>query len=295
MRQRTAVTILVSALLALTVIGVSALADLRSPAGTRELGRTLADDTAVQLLIAGAIVDAVMDDAIERSPLVAPLAPLVRPLLTRATEATLATPSGRAAVASTLADAIQQATRSGPIVIDLRAATLAAAREAPAPLDTLARLAVEQGSVGLVVLGDDDGAATVTPLGELAGRVGGLPGDAAVALAALLLAVGIGVAIAGGADGRRERLLGAGLPLVVIGAASVLTVRIAPDAIVARAVTSTAVDAGPLADVLPTVVSGLAQLLGRTGTAGIVLAAVGATLTVVAFGTASAGSAPPEE
>ena len=283
MQQRTTLAILVSSVLALTVVGFSALADLRSPEGTAELGRTLADDPAVQGLIADAIVDAVMADAIERSPAVAPLAPLVRPLLTRATEVTLATSAGRAAVASTLADAIQQTTRSGPIVIDLRAATIAAAAEAPPPLDTLARIAVEQGSVGLVVLGDDGGTVTPRAPDELAGRVAGLPSAAALALALLLLMVGVGVTVAGGAEGRRERLLGAGVPLVTVGAASALAVRVAPDAVVARVVTSTEVDAGPLAEVLPTLVSGLGELLGRTGTLGLVLAAVGVTLVVVAL------------
>ena len=296
MRQRTTVAVLVATVLALTVVGVSALADLRSPEGTAELGRTLADDPAVRVLIAGAIVDAVMQDAIERSPAVAPLAPLVRPLLTRAAEATLATEAGRAAVASTLADAIRQTTRSGPIVIDLRAATLAAAEEAPPPLDTLARIAVEQGSVGLVVLGDDDGTHAAMPPGELAGRVAGLPSDRALAVAALLLAVGVGAAVVGGTDGRRGRLLGAGLPLVVVGAASALAVRVAPDAVVARVVTSTEVDAGPLADVLPTLVTGLGQLLGRTGTLGLVLAAVGVALVVAALsaaGSPRAADRPP--
>ena len=283
MQQRTTLAILVSSVLALTVVGFSALADLRSPEGTAELGRTLADDPAVQGLIADAIVDAVMADAIERSPAVAPLAPLVRPLLTRATEVTLATSAGRAAVASTLADAIQQTTRSGPSVIDLRAATIAAAAEAPPPLDTLARIAVEQGSVGLVVLGDDGGTVTPRAPDELAGRVAGLPSAAALTLALLLLMVGVGVTVAGGAEGRRERLLGAGVPLVTVGAASALAVRVAPDAVVARVVTSTEVDAGPLTEVLPTLVSGLGELLGRTGTLGLVLAAVGVTLVVVAL------------
>ena len=292
MRQRTTVAVLVATVLAIAVVGVSALADLRSPEGTAELGRSLADDPAVQVLIAGAIVDAVMDDAIERSPAIAPLAPLVRPLLTRATEATLATPAGRAAVASTLADAIRQTTRSGPIVIDLRAATLAAAQEAPAPLDTLARIAVEQGSVGLVVLGDDDGTATVTPPGEQAGHVAGLPGDVTLALTVLLLAVGVALVLVGDAGGRRGRLLGTGLPLVAIGAVSVLAVRVAPDAIVARAVTSAEVDAGPLTDVLPTLVTGLGQLLGRTGTLGLVLAAVGAGLIIAALATAAPARSP---
>ena len=290
MQQRTTVTAVVAAALALAVLGVSALADLRSPDGAAELGRTLADDPAVQSVIAAAIVDAIMDDAIDRSPLVAPLAPLVRPLLTRAAETTVATSSGRAAVAATLADAIQQATRRGPIVVDLRAATLAAAAEAPPPLDTLARIAVEQGSVGLVVLGDDAGSTRVRPPEELAGRVAGLPGGVALTLAAVLLLIGLGTAVVGGADGRRGRLLGAGLPLVIVGAASALAVRVVPDAIVARAVTSTAVDAGPLADVLPTLVAGLGQLLGRTGTVGLVLAAVGAVLTIAAF--TAAGSRP---
>lgn len=283
MRLRTTLAVLVTTFLALGVVGVSALADLRSLDGTEALGRALAEEPAVQVLIAGAIVDAVMDDAVERSPAVAPLAPLVRPLLTRAAEATLATASGRAAVASTLADAIRQTTRSGPIVIDLRAATLAAAEEAPPPLDTLARIAVEQGSVGLVVLGDDDGTHVARPPEELAGRVAGLPSDRALALAALLLAVAVGAAVVGGADGRRGRLLGVGLPLVVIGGASWLAVRVAPDAVVARVVTSTEVDVGPLADVLPTLVTGLGQLLGRTGTLGLVLAAVGVALVVAAL------------
>lgn len=285
MRQRTLIAALVTTLLSLTVVVVSVLSDLRSPDGTTALGRTLADDPAIQALLAETIVDALMADVTERSTTAAVLAPLVRPILTVATETTVASPAGRAAVASTLADAIQQTTRRGPIVIDLRAATLAAAAEAPAPLDTIARRAIEQGDLGLIVLGGGDAATSATAPQGLAGRVAGLPSGGALMLASFLLVVGVGATIAGGADGRRERLLGAGLPLATVGAVSALAVRLAPETVVSRAVTTTAVDSGPLADVLPTLVAGLAQLLGPTGTVSLVMLVAGVVLTVVAYST----------
>ena len=292
MARRAIVMMVAVVLLAPSLVVVSALADLRSPDGTAELGATLADDPTVQAVLVAAVVDAILEDAVVRSPIVVPLAPLLRPLLTRAAEVTIASPAGRAAVASALTDALRQLTLRGPVVIDLRAATLAAAEESPPPLDALARAAIAQGSVGLVVLGDDHGRdqADLVAAADTAGRVAGLPGGVALALVALLLAGALGTLLAG-ESGRRTRLLGAGTVLAIAGATSALLVRVTPGIVVDRLADVPAGGGSPLTDVLPVLVDGLAGLLTRTGAIGVVLA--GAGLVLLGAGALSGAGSPP--
>ena len=286
MRLRAPALLVAVLILALSVVTVSALADLRSPEGTAELGATLAADPDVQALLVDAVVEAIVQDAVARSPIVAPLVGLVRPLLVQAAEATIASPAGQAAVASALTDALRQLTTPGPLVIDLRAATLASAEVAPPPLDTLARVAVEQGVVGLIVLGDTDGidaAELATPDPERVGRVAGLRGGVALALVALLLAVAVGALLLPSAPSRRGATVTAGVVIALVGAASAALLRTAPDALVERIATAPEVSDSPIAGVLPVLVEGLSGLLARTGTVGVGLTLLGAALVVLAF------------
>jgi hypothetical protein len=281
--QRSALAMLVgSIILAPSLLVVSALADLRSPERTAALGAELADDVAVQSLLVDAIVDAIMEDAVARGPSFAPLVALVRPLLVDAAEATVASPAGRAAVASALADAIVQLTVPGPIIIDLRVAALAAAEEAPAPLDTLARAAVSQGVVGLIVIGADTDAdvTELAPAAATTGRVAGLPGAVAVAVVALLLALAVAGLLLPSDAQRRRRLIIAGAVLTTVGAASALILRTAPGLVVDRAVPMVEVDGSPLAAVLPTLLEGLAGLLDRTSLLSVLVAVTGAAVLV---------------
>jgi hypothetical protein len=286
MRMRTPVLLVAVLVLALSVVTVSALADLRSPEGTAELGASLAADPEVQGLLVDAVVEAIIDDAVQRSPFVAPLVALARPLLMRAAEATISSPAGQEAVASALTDALRQLTTRGPLVIDLRPAALAAAEEAPPPLDTLARVAVEQGVVGLIVLGatpDVDPGEIAAPDPESVGRVAGLRGGVAVGLVLLLLVVVVAALLVPAGPSRRAAALTAGATVATIGAASTLLLRSAPDAIVARVAAAPEVSGTAVADVLPVLVEGLSGLLTRTGTVGVGLVLLGAGMALVAF------------
>lgn len=281
-----------SALAAGILIATTALADLRSPEGTAELGATLADDPAVRSLVSTTIVDALLDDATATSPEVAVLLPLVRPVLAGAVEAALASPAGRAGLAATLTDAARQLTFGGPIVLDLRDAVLAAADAAPEPLATLARTAVARGAVGIVVLGDTAGDPALEspepPDAVTLARVGGLDASTATVLAwALLGLVLIAVTVTGGA-GRRTRMRTAGGALVLVGAPATVLVRLAPEQVVDR-VAGRLGDAGGTADaggellvaVLPALADGVAGLLARTGTVALLVAVAGGAMVLL--------------
>jgi hypothetical protein len=286
MRMRTPALLVAVLVLALSVVTVSALADLRSPEGTAELGASLAADPDVQDLLAEAVVEAIIDDVVQRSPIVVPLVALVRPLLIRTAEATIASPAGQEAVASALTDALRQLTTPGPLVIDLRPAALAAAEEAPAPLDTLARAAVERGVVGLIVLGDaagKDPAEIGAPDPASVGRVAGLRGGVAVGLVLLLLVAAVVALLAPASASRRTVAITAGLAVLAVGTGSSVLLRAAPDAIVARIAAAPEVSGTAVADVLPVLVEGLSGLLTRTGTVCVGLALLGAAIVVVAF------------
>lgn len=295
MTLRDLVLALVVAVLAVTLVVTSALTDLRSPDGTEALGATMADDDAVRMLIVAGAVDAILEDATERSGVLGPLVPLVGPLLEASVVAALDTSAGRAALASALTDALRQLTVPGPIAIDLRSAALVAAEEVPAPLDTLIRAAVAEGGVGVLVLGDadddaDEGdAGTVEgpqPLApEDVGRVAGLaPGLArwlstlALAAAVLLLVVpGTRTDVSPGARPVRRsvRLTVTGSLLLATGVATTLLLRMAPDTVTERLVASLPED-DAVGAALPALLSGIVELLGPTGRVALVLTVIGA-------------------
>ncbi|MDA3023185.1 MAG: hypothetical protein O3C70_00480 [Actinomycetota bacterium] len=291
MRLRDLVMAIVVAVLAVTLVVTSTLTDLRSPDGTEALGATLADDDAVRTLIVAGAVDAILEDATERSGVLGPLVPLVGPLLEASVVAALDTSAGRAALASALTDALRQLTVPGPIAIDLRRAALVAAEEVPAPLDTLIRTAVAEGGVGVLVLGDideDDGGTVEGPqplAPEDVGRVAGLaPGLArwlsalALAAAVLLLAVpGTRTDASPGARPTRRsiRLTVTGSLLLATGVATTLLLRMAPDTVTERLVASLP-EADAVGDALPSLLIGIVELLGPTGGVALVLTVIGA-------------------
>jgi hypothetical protein len=268
---------------AILLLVTSALADLREPAGTATLAATLADEPAIREAVSDALVDSLLADAAERSPAAGGLLPLIRPLLLEAARTAAESPAGRAALTSALTDALRQLTFDGPIVVDLRAAVLLAAETAPAPLDTLALAAVEQGSVGVVVIGGGDADPltfpSAPPTEEELRRVAGLPADVAIALVALLL-IGLLFALVGrDAVGRPRRLLVAGASLLAVGASGVALLRIAPDMVLDRFAATLVDEVGAVAGLLPLLVDGLLGLLGGTTVLAGLLAVIGVGLS----------------
>lgn len=268
------------------LITTTVLADLRSPDGTAELGATLADDPAVRTLLTTTVVDTLLEDASTTAPEVAVLLPIVRPILTSAVDAALASPAGRAALATTLTDAARQLTFDGPVVLDLRDAVLAAADAAPEPLATLAGAAVERGAVGIVVLGDTgdavDGSAPEVPDDAALARIGGLDASTATALAWALLGIVLLAATVPDGGARRARMRTAGGALLLVGAAAALLLRSTPEQVVDRVAGGQAgADGDLLAAVLPTISDGVTDLLGRSAVVALVIAGVGAALIVV--------------
>jgi hypothetical protein len=261
----------------------SAVAGLREPTGTAELAASLADEPAVREALSDALVNSLLADAAARSPVAASLLPLIKPLLVEAARTAVESPAGRAALTSALTDALRQLTFDGPIVVDLRAAVILAAQEAPPPLDVLALAAVEQGSVGLVVIRAEDsdvrGTAPAPPTDDELGRVAGVPADLAMLLAALLLVLLLAVLVGREADGRSRRLLVAGASLVIIGAASLTLLRIAPGTVIDRLAVALVEQHGTVADLLPLFVDGLIGLLGTTVAIAWVLAMLGVGLS----------------
>jgi len=261
----------------------SALAGLRAPEATAELGAALAEDDAVRAVVTEALVDALLGEAAELSDAVGGLLPLVRPLVEQAAAAAVDSPAGRAALASALTDALQQLTFSGPIVIDLRAAVLVAAESVPPPLDTLVRAAVAQGSLGVVTIGEipDDPAdvAAAPPSDDELRQVAGLPAGLTMTALGLLLVVLILVLVGRDPDGRARRLVLAGAPLVLLGASTAALIRSAPAVLVERFAGAAPDDAPPFREVLPLLTQGLAELLVPTVTLAAVLAVTGVGLS----------------
>jgi hypothetical protein len=261
----------------------SALADLREPDGTAALAAALADEPVIRAAVSDALVEWLLEDAAERSPVAGGLLPLIRPLLVEAARSASESPAGRAALTSALTDALRQLTFDGPIVVDLRAAVLLAAEIAPAPLDTLALAAVEQGSVGLVVIGGEDSdprtIPSAPPTEDELRRVAGLPANVTIVLVALLL-IGLLIALVGrDADGRPQRLLLAGSSLVVVGASAVALLRIAPGFVVDRLAVAMVDEPGAVAELLPLLIDGLVDLLGSTTVLAGLLAVIGVGLS----------------
>jgi len=284
MRVQVALLTVAVALSSLLLVTTSAVADLREPEGTAALAATLAEDPNVREAVAEALVSALLADTAERGVIASGFIPLIRPLLDQAAREAIDSPAGRAALTSALTEALRQLTFRGPIVVDLRAAVLVAADTAPPPLDTLARAAVENGSVGVVVIGAERagplGSPPRPPDDDELRRVAGLPADVAVVLVGLLIAALL-AAIAG-RDGaaRPRRLMIAGTPLLVVGAGSLALLRLAPGMVVDRLTPAALDDRGQAADVLPLLADGMVQLLASTATLSAALAMVGVALAV---------------
>ncbi len=281
MRSRTMALTGALTVAALLLLTTSALAGLRAPEGTAALGATLADDDGVREAVADALVEALLEDAAERDPLTGGLLPLIRPVLVQVASTAIDSPAGRAALASALTDALRQLTFSGPIVVDLRAAALVAADAAPAPLDTLARAAVEQGSVGVVVIGGEEGDASraSVPSEDELRRVAGMPAGLALALSGALLVVLMLALIGRDAVLRPRRLLLAGAPLLLVGAAVVTLLRTSPASVIDRALTDRDMS-GPMTELLGLLADGLVALLATTARLATGLAVVGFVLIV---------------
>ena len=152
------------------------------------------------------------------------------------------------------------------------------------------RTAVAEGGVGVLVLGDvdeDDGAVEgPQPLApEDVGRVAGLaPGLArwlsalALAAAVLLLVVpGTRTDASPGARPTRRsiRLTVTGTLLLVTGVATTLLLRMAPDTVTERLVASLPED-DAVGTALPSLLSGIVELLGPTGRVALMLTVIGA-------------------
>jgi len=285
MQLRTALLSLAVACATVLLLSTMALVDLRAPNATAELAAALVEDDGMRDAVSEALVDAVLTDATDRSSVAGSLLSLIRPVLEQAASAAVDSPAGRAALTSALTDALRQLTFRGPIVIDLRAAALIAAETAPAPLDTLARAAVEQGSVGMVVIGGEPDDATslmlAPPSDDELRRVAGLPSGVTIALIGMLL-VGLIIVLIGRADRARPyRLILAGTPLVLIGTTGAALIGLAPSVVVDRLADSVTQDPGPLITVLPLLTDGLMGLLTSTATLAAVLAVVGVVLAAV--------------
>lgn len=279
MRLRGPLLSLAIAIVTVMLLATSALAGLRAPEATAELGAALAQDHAVREAVSEALVEALLADASDRSAVAGGLLPLIRPLLEQAASTAIDSPAGRAALASALTDALRQLTFSGPIVIDLRAAVLVAAESAPPPLDTLARTAVAQGSVGFVTIGGEaEGASPAPsrpPSDDELQRVAGLPANVTLGLLGLLLLMLIVVLVGRDAAPRPRRLILAATPLVLLGAAGATMIRLAPTLVVDRLADPAMEDLGPIIDLVPLLTDGLVGLLASTATLAAVLAVTG--------------------
>jgi len=285
-------------LTAVLLLTASAVSDLRDPDGTADLAATLAEDPAVREAASDALIDALLADSVERSPVVGGLLPLIRPLLVEAARTAVDSPAGRAALTSALTDTLRQLTYAGPTVVDLRAAALLAAETAPPPLDTLARTAVEQGQVGLVVLGGTEEADATDvreqdvlsppPTEAELLQIAGLPAGVAIGLVALTLGALLLVLVGRDATRRPRRLVLAGVALLIAGASGVLLLRLAPELLVERMAMVAAGEPDLVAVLLPAVVEGLFAMLERTSLLAGVLAIAGVALsgagTLVAAG-----------
>lgn len=281
-------------LLVPTLLVTSALADLRSPTATEELGTTLAADPAVQELVVTGVVDAIVEDARGRGPAFAALVPALRPAVERAVAAAVSSPAGQAALATALTDALRQLTTPGPLVIDLRAAATAATAELPPPLDGFALVAVTQGDLGVIVLGDDTtgpGGRRPVEVTDVTGTVAGVPSALAVAGVALVLAGAlVALVVAVPPSGRRASLIGAGVRLLIIGAPSAFVLARAPDLVLGRLADVPELSDPQLVGVVDVLASGLTDLLSPTATVALILAVVGGLLLAagIAAGLAAA-------
>jgi hypothetical protein len=256
---------------------VTALAGLRSPTLTAEVASSLADEPAVQALVADALVDQIFDDAERRlGPAASLLLPLLRAPVEQFVTTTVASPAGRAALTSALTDTVSQLTVPGPTVIDLGAAVDAAIADAPPQLAETLRALLADRELGRIVLGGDAEDAREVPSGTIAG----IPSGAMVSLVllaavALLTAVGV----------RR-----AGVILVVIGLPAAVLLWLAPE-VAAGLLDPGAADGEVLTGLAPLLVEGIGTLLGPVRWVATAMAALGALLVGVSQVAPTVGSA----
>jgi len=265
-----------SAVLAVLALLLSAaLAGLRSPTRTEALAAELAASTAVQQLVADALIDELLADAHQRlGPVASLLLPIARPGIERFVRVTVSSPTGRAALASALTDTIRQLSVRGPTVIDLRAALEAAVAAAPEELAPILRALLAGRDVGRLTLGQDaDGSVdSLTAARAVApGTIAGLPSIVVVGVlgllaAALLVAVG---------------LRAAGTILLAIALPTAIVLWTAPELatdLLGRGLP----EDGLIGDLAPLVAAGVVALLTPVRLLAGALAALGASLLVVA-------------
>jgi hypothetical protein len=268
-RRRDVRTPVLTALIALAT-GLLLVATSLGALQDREAAQELADELAATPEVQQLVTDALIADVSARVPLAGPLLPLLRPVLVAIAGDAIASDAGTAALASAIADAVLQASLSGPIVVDVRAAVLAGAATAPEPFASLARAATLDRDVGLVVLRGDGRSAGQVLADRSASRatssaagprlLGMTPGVARLVAAALLLA-GL-VALVGPAprraptappaassaappepssprtSGRAPRIAWAASGLLIAAGPAALVLRRAPALLVARLTTT---------------------------------------------------------
>jgi hypothetical protein len=276
----------------------SALAGLRSPAGTDRAGAALATDPTVQRVVADIATDAALE-TLARGPLpLGSLLPLLRPLFVNVLTTVLATEAGEALLAEALADVVRQVSFGPPLILDLRPALAAALEIAPAPLAVVADALLFDDAAGMILIDADGvrvGEATevaavrtsrsTSLVGALSDRITLI----LLATAAVLLALALVLL-------HRDETGRAGAPAGVVLAVSLpiaLTLSLAPGALtraLARMSMLPVTGADPatseLADVLlPLVAAQFSALLGPTRLLATLLAAASiAGLAIVHLG-----------
>jgi hypothetical protein len=279
--RRDGTTAVIATIVALVLLLiVIALAGLRSPTRTAELGTRLADDPAVQQLAIDALVDELLADADRR---LGPTAPLLLPRLRSGVELLVTTvvtsPAGRAALASALTDTIRQLTVRGPTVIDLEAAAMAALDEAPPELADVLRVLTAGRQLGRIVLGAErsdehgDDAMLDPALDVRPGTIAGVP-STAVVLIALVFAIAL-LVVTG--------LRAGGSSLLVVGAPVAALLWVTPEMVTPLLDLDPGGQGGFLADLGPLVTSGLTLLLTPVRWAATAMAGTGATLVGVSY------------
>jgi hypothetical protein len=288
-RRGGVITIVLAALSVVALLSVTALAGLRSPARTAALAAELAAEPAVNRLVADAVIEGLLTGVEERvGPFARLLLPVVRPGIERFVRAAVASPAGRAALASALTDTIRHLTVRGPTVIDLRAALATAIAEAPPELEPTLRTLLDRSDAGLIVLGAGAGTGTTDatdtahrPLRP--GTVGGIPSRLAIALL-LLLAAGLLAAI-----GARA----AGITLLSVALPTGLVLWSAPELVILL-LAQRLPDAGLVGALTPIVAPGVAGLLSGVRLLAGVLVVIGAGLLVASSRAGAEGQRPSD-
>jgi hypothetical protein len=276
----------------------SALAGLRSPSGTDRAGAALAADPTVRRVVVDVATDAAVE-RLERGPLpLGPLLPILRPLFAEVLATVLATETGEALLADTLADVVQQVSFGPPLVLDLRPALAAALEIAPAPLAVVADELLFDDAAGLLLI-DADGvrAGGTTEVAALrTSRSTSLVGALSDRLTLILLATASLLLTTALVLLQRNESGRAGAPAGVLLAVSLpvaLALTFAPGALTRalartsmRPVTGADDATSELVDaLLPIIAEQFSQLLGPTRLVAILLAAVSiVSLAIVHLG-----------